>query len=110
MELTRDAKVVAGIILLTVPTVQYGGLAILGMLTHGLAGTGGSGSGSQCGTVGFVSCRSRACGCLAIVVVGPASSARCREIADVDAMVGADLGTGGYVGIERRLFWHGIYT
>jgi hypothetical protein len=25
-------------------------------------------------------------------------------------MVGADLGAGGYVGIERRLFWHGIYT
>ena len=42
MELTREAKVVAGIILLTVPTVQYGGLAILGMLTHGVAGAGGA--------------------------------------------------------------------
>src|SRR5258707_3302225 len=27
------------------PTVQYGGLAILGMLTHGLAGNGGAGGG-----------------------------------------------------------------
>jgi hypothetical protein len=45
MELSRDAKVFAGIILLAVPTVQYGGLAILGMLTHGVAGTGGPNAG-----------------------------------------------------------------
>jgi hypothetical protein len=45
MELSRDAKVLAGIILLTVPTVQYGGLAILGMLTHGVAGMGGAEAG-----------------------------------------------------------------
>jgi hypothetical protein len=38
MELSHDAKVFAGIILLAVPTVQYGGLAILGMLTHGAEG------------------------------------------------------------------------
>jgi hypothetical protein len=42
MEMTREAKVVAGIILLALPTVQYGGLAILGMLTHGTAGVGGA--------------------------------------------------------------------
>jgi hypothetical protein len=41
MHLTRDAKLLTGIILLTLPTVQYGGLALLGMLTHGAAGTGG---------------------------------------------------------------------
>jgi hypothetical protein len=45
MELSRDSKVFAGIILLAVPTVQYGGLAILGMLTHGAAGTGGAEGG-----------------------------------------------------------------
>jgi hypothetical protein len=45
MEISRDAKVLAGIILLTVPTVQYGGLAILGMLTHGAAGMGGAEAG-----------------------------------------------------------------
>jgi hypothetical protein len=45
MELSRDAKVFAGIILLAVPTVQYGGLAILGMLTHGAAGVGGAEAG-----------------------------------------------------------------
>ena len=45
MELSRDAKVFAGIILLAVPTVQYGGLAILGMLTHGAAGAGGAEAG-----------------------------------------------------------------
>jgi hypothetical protein len=41
MELSREAKIVAGIILLAVPTVQYGGLFILGLVTHGVAGTGG---------------------------------------------------------------------
>lgn len=45
MELSREAKIVAGIILLAVPTVQYGGLAILGMLTHGVAGAGGAEAG-----------------------------------------------------------------
>jgi hypothetical protein len=45
MELSRDAKIFAGIILLAVPTVQYGGVAILGMLTHGVAGTGGGEAG-----------------------------------------------------------------
>jgi hypothetical protein len=45
MELSREAKVVAAIILLAVPTVQYGGLFILGLLTHGVAGTGGAEAG-----------------------------------------------------------------
>lgn len=45
MELSRDAKVFAGIILLAVPTVQYGGLFVLGLLTHGAAGTGGMEAG-----------------------------------------------------------------
>ena len=45
MELSRDAKVLAGIILILVPTVQYGSLAILGMLTHGVAGAGGAEAG-----------------------------------------------------------------
>ena len=45
MTLTREAKIFAAIILLVVPTVQYGGLAILGMLTHGAAGTGGAEGG-----------------------------------------------------------------
>jgi hypothetical protein len=40
MPLTRDAKLVAGITVLLVPTIQFGGLAILGMLTQGAAGTG----------------------------------------------------------------------
>jgi len=45
MDLSREAKICAGIILLMVPTVQYGGLAILGMLTHGVAGMGGAEAG-----------------------------------------------------------------
>lgn len=45
MDLSREAKIVAGTILLAVPTVQYGGLAILGMLTHGAAGMGGAEAG-----------------------------------------------------------------
>ena len=45
MGLSRDAKILAGIILLAVPTVQYGGLYVLGLLTHGVAGTGGAEAG-----------------------------------------------------------------
>ena len=49
MNLSREAKILAGIILLSLPTVQYGGLAILGMLTHGLAGAGGAEAGLNVG-------------------------------------------------------------
>ena len=40
MPLTRDAKLMTGITVLLVPTIQFGGLTILGMLTQGAAGTG----------------------------------------------------------------------
>src|SRR5512143_3841189 len=36
--MTREARILVGITLLTVPTVIYGGLAILGVLTGGAAG------------------------------------------------------------------------
>ena len=35
---TRETKLIAGITLLAVPTIQYGGLALLGILTQGTAG------------------------------------------------------------------------
>lgn len=38
MTLSREARVVSGIILLTVPTIMYGGLTLLGILTGGIAG------------------------------------------------------------------------
>jgi hypothetical protein len=38
MDLSREARVVAGVILLTIPTVMYGGLTLLGILTRGAAG------------------------------------------------------------------------
>jgi hypothetical protein len=38
MHLSREARLVAGITLLTVPTVMYGGLTLLGILTTGSAG------------------------------------------------------------------------
>ena len=38
MKLSRDAKLVSGIILLIVPTIMYGGITLLGMLTGGSAG------------------------------------------------------------------------
>jgi hypothetical protein len=43
MTLSRETKLVAGITLLAVPTVQYGGLALLGILTHGAAGLASGG-------------------------------------------------------------------
>lgn len=38
MVLSRETRVVAGITLLAVPTILYGGLALLGILTDGTAG------------------------------------------------------------------------
>src|SRR5262245_48148218 len=38
MNLSREARVFCGVILLTVPTIMYGGAALLGILTSGGAG------------------------------------------------------------------------
>lgn len=38
MELSREAKVVSGVTLLAIPTIMYGGITLLGILTQGLAG------------------------------------------------------------------------
>lgn len=38
MHLSRDAKLVAGATLLAVPTIMYGGLTLLGIVTDGAAG------------------------------------------------------------------------
>jgi hypothetical protein len=38
MQLSRDARIVAGLTLLTVPTIMYGGLVLVGILTSGTAG------------------------------------------------------------------------
>jgi hypothetical protein len=38
MNLSREARLVAGIIVLAVPTVMYGGVTLLGILTRGTAG------------------------------------------------------------------------
>jgi hypothetical protein len=38
MHLSRDTRIVAGITLIIVPSVMYGGLTLLGVLTRGVAG------------------------------------------------------------------------
>lgn len=38
MTLSREARLVAGLTLLTVPTIMYGGVTLLGILTQGTAG------------------------------------------------------------------------
>lgn len=38
MQLSREAKLVSGITILTVPTIMYGGITLLGILTQGVAG------------------------------------------------------------------------
>jgi hypothetical protein len=38
MILSREARIVAGVTLLTVPTIMYGGITLLGVLTAGAAG------------------------------------------------------------------------
>lgn len=39
MVLSREAKIVSGITLLSIPTIMYGGVTLLGMLTQGGAGS-----------------------------------------------------------------------
>lgn len=39
MNLSREAKIVSGIILLSIPTIMYGGITLLGILTQGGAGS-----------------------------------------------------------------------
>ncbi len=41
MTLSRAARLMTGITLLSVPTIAYGGLALLGRVTHGAAGLSG---------------------------------------------------------------------
>ena len=43
MNLSREAKLVSGITLLAVPTIMYGGITLLGVLTQGVAGSDPSG-------------------------------------------------------------------
>ena len=38
MELSKEAKLLSGITLLVIPTIMYGGIALLGVLTSGSAG------------------------------------------------------------------------
>jgi hypothetical protein len=38
MQLSREARIVAGLTLLTVPTIMYGGLTLMGMLMKGSVG------------------------------------------------------------------------
>src|SRR5262245_55640 len=41
MSLSRDARLMTGITLLTVPTIIFGGLAVLGVVSEGTAGRSG---------------------------------------------------------------------
>ena len=38
MQLSRETKLVSGITILAVPTIMYGGITLLGILTQGVAG------------------------------------------------------------------------
>ena len=40
MNLSREARLFCGVMLLTVPTIMYGGATLLGILTRGGAGVG----------------------------------------------------------------------
>lgn len=38
MQLSRESKIICGILLIAVPTIMYGGVTLLGILTEGAAG------------------------------------------------------------------------
>jgi hypothetical protein len=109
MELSREAKVVAGIILLAVPTVQYGGLAILGMLTHGAAGIGGAEAGLNAGQLALFRAGHAHAGVwlilsLLIQVLLDAArlSAAMKWLARITAPVGTLALSGGFFGLAFK--------
>jgi hypothetical protein len=109
MQLSREAKVVAGIILLAVPTVQYGGLYILGLLTHGLAGTGGAEAGLNAGQLALFRAGHAHAGVwlilsLVIQVLLDAArlSAAIKWLARIAAPVGALALSGGFFGLAFK--------
>jgi hypothetical protein len=109
MELSREAKVVAGIILLAVPTVQYGGLYILGLLTHGAAGTGGTEAGLNAGQLALFRAGHAHAGVwliLSLVIQVLLDAARlpspARWLARIAAPVGTLALSGGMFGLAFR--------
>jgi hypothetical protein len=109
MELSREAKVVAGIILLAVPTVQYGGLYILGLLTHGAAGTGGAEAGLNAGQLALFRAGHAHAGVwliLSLVIQVLLDAARlpspARWLARIAAPVGTLALSGGMFGLAFR--------
>jgi hypothetical protein len=40
MQLSRESKCVSGVLLILIPSIMYGGVALLGILTDGVAGFG----------------------------------------------------------------------
>jgi hypothetical protein len=110
MELSRDAKVFAGIILLIVPTVQYGGLAILGMLTHGVAGAGGAEAGLNAEQLALFRAGHAHAGVwliLALMIQVLLDSARLPSSTKWLARIAAPVGTlalsGGFFGLAFKL-------
>jgi len=109
MELTREAKIVAGIILLTVPTVEYGGLAILGMLTHGVVGVGGAEANLNAGQLALFRAGHAHAGVwliLSLVVQVLLDAARLPSSTKWLARIAAPVGTlalsGGFFGLAFR--------
>jgi hypothetical protein len=109
MELSREAKLVAGIILLAVPTVQYGGLAILGMLTHGVAGAGGAEAGLNAGQLALFRAGHAHAGVwliLSLVIQVLLDAARLPSSTKWLARIGAPVGTlalsGGFFGLAFK--------
>jgi hypothetical protein len=109
MELSRETKIVAGIILLSLPTVQYGGLAILGMLTHGVAGTGGAEAGLNAEQLALFRAGHAHAGVwliLSLVIQVLLDAARLPAATKWWARIGAPVGTlalsGGFFGLAFK--------
>jgi hypothetical protein len=109
MDLSRETKIFAGIILLSVPTVQYGGLAILGMLTRGAAGMGGAEANLNPGQLALFRAGHAHAGVwliLSLVIQVLLDAARLPSSAIWLARIAAPLGTlalsGGFFGLAFK--------
>jgi hypothetical protein len=89
MQLSREARVVAGVIRLTVPAIMYGGLTLLGILTGGGAGLRRGDLQFDRHAVGALSRRACTCRCVGHPVTRPAGAHRCGHAGPGSDVVGA---------------------
>jgi hypothetical protein len=109
MQLSRETKIVSAILLLMVPTVQFGGMAILGMISHGIFGWSGERANLDVTQLALFRAGHAHAGVwlvLSLIIQILLDSARLSALVKWAARIAAPLGTlalsGGFFGLAFR--------